>query len=512
MIIDRSAPIPIYFQIARNLRALLEQGDLMPGDQLPPEDELAARLRVSRMTLRQALVSLADEGLLTRQRGRGTFVTERAGELATHQSFLPSVEGRLRQQGFRLDQRLLGISVIPVPSSIVAESLQLAAADSVLQVVLLHLADDEPVALSHIYVPDRLCPDLAAENLTGSSFPEILRQKYGYSLVAGSEWCEAVAAPEEIGVELSAGSGDPLMLISAVMNLAGGPPLLFSQTFWRSGRVHLSLPNHNTALGNGDSNSLPGAIARATESNQTKQLVRGRIWEALQEVARPDSRFHWDFSEFIPDYEGSARCAETIRALPWYQDSRLLFITPDNNLAPLRAAALRDNKRLVVPTHGLVRGFMFLERAGVPSGQEEFAATLDGLERFARPLPLDELATLGHFDLLVTGASAIAPNGVRWGKGHGYFDLEWALLRELRAVDEQTPVVAAGHDLQVLDYDLEPSPYDAVVDLIVTPTRCLPIERIHPKPPGIIWEAIPPHVLDSIPILNELASRNGHGT
>jgi 5-formyltetrahydrofolate cyclo-ligase len=67
-------------------------------------------------------------------------------------------------------------------------------------------------------------------------------------------------------------------------------------------------------------------------SREEKAAYRLDVWERIRRYARPDSRFHWDFSKFIPDFKGSERCAERIRRLPTYRRARLLFITPDNCL------------------------------------------------------------------------------------------------------------------------------------------------------------------------------------
>ena len=107
--------------------------------------------------------------------------------------------------------------------------------------------------------------------------------------------------------------------------------------------------------------------------------------------------------------------------------------------------------------------------------------------------------------MLVTGASAITPSGIRFGKGHGYFDLEWAMLWEIQAVDPETPVIAVGHDCQVVDIDIETTPYDTIVDYIVTPTRVINVNSDIPKPSqGIIWDKLEKGMIENIPPLQEL--------
>src|SRR3954451_4511560 len=72
--LDRSSPVPLYYQLAQQLEGAIEHGRLAPGSLLGNEIELAGRLGLSRPTVRQAIQSLVDKGLLVRRRGVGTQV------------------------------------------------------------------------------------------------------------------------------------------------------------------------------------------------------------------------------------------------------------------------------------------------------------------------------------------------------------------------------------------------------------------------------------------------------
>lgn len=236
-----------------------------------------------------------------------------------------------------------------------------------------------------------------------------------------------------------------------------------------------------------------------------KARFRRSVWERLREVAKPDSRFHYDFSHFIPDFEGSELCVEKVREMEIYRRSGFLFITPDNCLEKLREAAIIDGKRFVMPTYGIRRGFVLLERRLVPPGREDFAAALDGAERFGARISLKEIASLGKFDVVFTGVSVVNTAGVRFGKGEGFFDLEWGMLSEIGAVDELTPVVVIAHDVQVVEADLPAEHHDTVADIIVTPTRVIHTGGRGRKPKGIDWSLVTSEMLDQIPPLKELA-------
>ena len=245
-------------------------------------------------------------------------------------------------------------------------------------------------------------------------------------------------------------------------------------------------------------------MAQSMPGDRHKTELRQQVWAALRKVARPDSRYHWDFSEFVPDFEGSEFCAETIAEMPWYTRCKLLFVAPDNSLARVRTQAILDGKRLLVATHALMRGFYLVEPGVVPPEQAPLAATLDGLERYGERVTLDEVRSLGAIDLLITGVSLVTEKGVRWGKGHGYFDLEWAMFREIGVVDQETPVIAVGHDCQVAATELKPSAVDTIADVIVTPTRMLKVGHFYDKPQGVLWDFVSPELRQQVPPLQAL--------
>lgn len=241
----------------------------------------------------------------------------------------------------------------------------------------------------------------------------------------------------------------------------------------------------------------------------TSKIIRQRIWSKLHDVAKPDTRFHMNFGEVIPDFEGSEQATERITEMPEYKSCKYAFITPDNCLVDLRRRLIEAGIPFVMSTYGIYRGFLYIEPGMVPKGDELYAAWLDGMEHFARPISLAEIAQRGRFDFMVTGASAVSLDGVRFGKGHGFFDLEWGMFTDLGIVDEQTPVVAIVHDVQVVEDKLHPSATDILVDHIATPSRLIDVARRAKRPHGVKWELLDPEQLKSTPPLIELQKMHG---
>lgn len=218
--------------------------------------------------------------------------------------------------------------------------------------------------------------------------------------------------------------------------------------------------------------------------------VRRAVWNELAKVARPDSRFDVDLDRFVPDFAGRERCDERLAGLDAYVAARTVLAAPDNSLEAFRAAALADGKRLVVPTYGMRRGFVLLDGRHVRPEDRSLAATLDGMERFGRPLNLAGLRSLRSVDLVASGAVAVTRSGIHLGSGDGFLDLEWGLLCHLGLAGPDTPVVASVHSCQVIDAPIRPGRHDVIVDLIVTPGRLLRCPPTFPKPAGLFFDEL----------------------
>ncbi|VAW05483.1 hypothetical protein MNBD_ACTINO02-2417 [hydrothermal vent metagenome] len=233
---------------------------------------------------------------------------------------------------------------------------------------------------------------------------------------------------------------------------------------------------------------------------------RERIWADLRKVGRPDSRFHWDLSSFIADFEGSDICTDRTLDLEVWRTlgNRRVFITPDNSTEELRKRLIAENVPFVMTTYGIQRGFVELDSTTVPPGEESYAATLDGMDRYAVPVSLGQLQAGDPFAVLVTGGTAVSMSGVRFGKGHGYFDFEYAALSELGLVDSDAVLIDMVHDCQVVDEHLDGEPHDVVMDYIVTPTRTIPVHRDGREPGRILWDLIPGTEFERLEVTAEL--------
>ncbi|XP_047181797.1 5-formyltetrahydrofolate cyclo-ligase-like protein COG0212 [Vigna umbellata] len=135
------------------------------------------------------------------------------------------------------------------------------------------------------------------------------------------------------------------------------------------------------------------------------------------------------------------------------------------------------------------------------------ACTSVGVAKHGRPIGLDEKIKV---DLIVIGSVAVDPStGARLGKGEGFAELEYGMLRYMGAIDDSTPVVTSVHDCQLVD-DIPVEKlliHDVPVDIICTPTQVIFTHTTIPKPQGIYWDKLSPEKLGQIRILRELKKR-----
>src|SRR5829696_7494430 len=169
----RRAEPAAYVQIEEELAERIRTGVLRPGDRIPAERELAEQMQVSRMTVRQALGRLADRGLLVRERGRGTFVSE--PKLIQSLSRLNGFYQQMVSLGILPSSRLLSGQLV-LASAAVARVLDVRVAAPLYKVVRVRLGGGVPLALETSYFPARLVPGLLDFDLEQHSIYRLMER------------------------------------------------------------------------------------------------------------------------------------------------------------------------------------------------------------------------------------------------------------------------------------------------------------------------------------------------
>jgi GntR family transcriptional regulator len=155
--INRASPLPLYHQLYELLRGEILSGRWQPGDMLPPESELIERYELSRTTVRQVLDMLVNEGLIYRQRGRGSFVAHPTVEQTLVR--IISFTDDMRQRGFESGTEVIASDLVPAPSDI-AQRLDIELGEELARIKRLRLADGEPMSVEESFLVHRHCPGI----------------------------------------------------------------------------------------------------------------------------------------------------------------------------------------------------------------------------------------------------------------------------------------------------------------------------------------------------------------
>jgi 5-formyltetrahydrofolate cyclo-ligase len=237
-----------------------------------------------------------------------------------------------------------------------------------------------------------------------------------------------------------------------------------------------------------------------------KQALRERVWDDLE--ASGAARFPFPPHGRIPNFDGADEAAERLAGLPEWEAAGAIKANPDAPQLPVRRRALRAGKTVYMAVPRLRDEACFMELDPAASDDPDSAATVSSADEYARRVGPDDLPTI---DLIVSGSVAVAETGARVGKGEGYSDLEYALLREAGLVDDETPVATTAHERQVVDADVGVEPHDVPMDLIVTPERTIRTDGASTKPTGIAWEVLDEERIEEIPVLRRFEP-GGHGS
>jgi GntR family transcriptional regulator len=232
-VVERS-PMPAWVQIEEQIADRIESGALGAGQRLPPERDLAEALSVSRMTVRQALASLAARGMVERGVGRGTFVRD-AGRVVHDLTRVAGFTEEVERQGLEAGARILDARRCPAPDH-VAHALGIDPGAAVVRVERVRLGGGSPITLEDSSMPAACFPGLLDQDLSGSLY-ELMRDRYGLGPVTATERLEPMAARSYEADALGVEEGAPLMLVERVAYASDGTAVEFARDCHRGDRA-----------------------------------------------------------------------------------------------------------------------------------------------------------------------------------------------------------------------------------------------------------------------------------
>lgn len=235
--VDGDSSVPLHVQVRRLIRAKAREGTLVDADgRLKTEAELGSIFGVSRITIRNALQPLVDEGMFSRARGRGTFL--RSGELENWGGALIGFVESGQEAGFEPSGAILHQGLTNRLDAAVTVALKERA---VFELRRLRFADGTPVAIEQAFYPPDIGLELEKRDLTEAAIYRIFEDELGFEIKEAVQMIGATLASREQAEQLDFEPGQPLTSIERTTFDSDGRPLEFLRAVYVPARHNFSI-------------------------------------------------------------------------------------------------------------------------------------------------------------------------------------------------------------------------------------------------------------------------------
>src|SRR6201997_1061296 len=228
---------PLYERVESVLAGDIADGSLPPETQLPSEDGLIDRFKVSRTTVRKAIQNLVERGLVEVRRGRGTFVT--MPRITQELTELTGFVEDMRALGHNPTARLIDRTVVTA-SDDVARHLALVAGSRVMRIRRVRLANGIAMSLDETYLPLEIGKKIVTHDLEAEPIFALLEQRYDIALVEAEYRLEATSADGDVAAALGVEAGSPIFLIERTSYSAGDTPVDYEKLYYRSDLIRFT--------------------------------------------------------------------------------------------------------------------------------------------------------------------------------------------------------------------------------------------------------------------------------
>ncbi|MFY0762349.1 GntR family transcriptional regulator [Metabacillus dongyingensis] len=234
--IFKKSPFPNYHQLQKIIKKAILAQEVKPGEMIPSEREYAETYCISKMTVRQALSNLVDEGYLYRVRGKGTFVAPMKME---QPKAIIGFSEHTFSKGMKPETSV--ITFKEINSSLeLAEKLNVARGAILYELHRLRLVDELVIGFERLYIPKDLAPNLTLKQ-SAASICEYMEKKVGLTIQKGSEIIEASTANKRDSVVLNIEEGSPVLKIERRSMLGSCTPFELAKSVYRADRYQYKI-------------------------------------------------------------------------------------------------------------------------------------------------------------------------------------------------------------------------------------------------------------------------------
>ena len=240
-------PTPLYIQLADLLREQITTGSLSPETALPSELDLIQTYNVSRTTVRQALTLLADDNVIIKVQGKGSFIRQPA--IAQELISLQTITEVLTSAGLLPEVRVLTVDMETPITPYIRQQLQLEADETAVCVRRQHLVSDQPIAYAVIYLSGKFDWRFSVDDLKRLSIYDWLETRSNIQVDQGRQVIRATAASEEVAARLDLLLGSPVLSVENTSTTEDGTPIDFTEFYFPPDQYSLVVSLRRTHQG-----------------------------------------------------------------------------------------------------------------------------------------------------------------------------------------------------------------------------------------------------------------------
>jgi GntR family transcriptional regulator len=247
-----NAVLPIYYQIKQTIKRWIIDKEFQSLEKIPSENDLAEKFDVSRLTVRQAIAELIQEGFLIRKRGEGTFVTDNVSLIDSCSfEFKGLIDDVFFAQISEIKNRSVKIANQVAPK-LIREKLELSPEDEeVTQIKRVRYFRDKLFTYSVNYLPTEIGARINEKALYEKSLLQVLEQDLGIPLTEAIQRIEASFADQEVAENLAIPSGTPILFIERIMYTKKRKPVEIFQSSYRGDLYSFIVRYRNVVSKNG---------------------------------------------------------------------------------------------------------------------------------------------------------------------------------------------------------------------------------------------------------------------
>ncbi|MFC7062113.1 GntR family transcriptional regulator [Halobacillus seohaensis] len=230
--IDKKSPLPMYYQIEEDIKQRISNNEFRPSDMIPSERELSESYEVSRMTVRQAMTNMVNEGVLFREKGKGTFVADEKIEQPLQG--LTSFTEDMKKRGMEASSKLISFEKVAAPLDI-SRKLAIEEEADVYQIQRIRYADQKPMAIEKNFLPVAMFPGLSEAIVLGSLY-HYIEQTKKQPIGKANQMIEATTADENQASLLDIPTDSAVLYIERNSFLTDGTPFEVVKSSYRADR------------------------------------------------------------------------------------------------------------------------------------------------------------------------------------------------------------------------------------------------------------------------------------